>query len=189
MNIICKYDALVSVDDLKPFDKNRNRHSAEQIERLAYLLKHHGVRAPIIVAKAPYNCIAKGHGTLEAIRRNGWKTAPVVYQDFENYDMLYAFVQSDNAIADWAELDLAAINLDLPELGPFDIELLGIRDFEVTPPGDEHEGDPDDVPEPPKVARTKRGELWLLDPYYVCESCKKQYPYDVGKAMSECACG
>lgn len=129
----CKYDSLVPVTDLHPYSKNRNSHSKEQIERLAKLLAYQGIRAPIVVAKEPFNCIAKGHGTLSAIKKNGWKLAPVVYQSFENEDQLYAYVQSDNAIASWSELDLSGINTDLAELGPFDIELLGIKDFHVEP--------------------------------------------------------
>lgn len=42
----------------------------------------------------------------------------------------YAFIQSDNAIALWADLDLSGINADLESLGPdFDIDMLGIHNF------------------------------------------------------------
>lgn len=52
-----------------------------------------------------------------------------------------------------------------------------------------NEKNEDEVPEPPKVARTKRGELWLFDPYYECDSCKKIYSYEDGKSMEACPCG
>jgi hypothetical protein len=68
-----------------------------------------------------------------AIKANQWDKAPVVYQDFEDDDQEWLFVQSDNAIANWAELDLKGINADLSELGPFDIDLIGIKDFVVEP--------------------------------------------------------
>ena len=131
--IICKYDELIAVKNLSPYKKNRNQHSPEQITRLAFLLREHGVRAPIIVATAPFNCIAKGHGTVMAIKENGWEYAPVVYQDFESEEALYTFCQSDNAIQTWAELDLPGIHVDIQELGPFDLDLLGIKDFELSP--------------------------------------------------------
>lgn len=55
---------------------------------------------------------------------------PVNYQDYESEEQEYADLQSDNAIASWAELDLMAINVDLAELGPdFDIDFLGIKNF------------------------------------------------------------
>lgn len=66
---------------------------------------------------------------------------PVVYQDFDSTEAEYAFIQADNAIALWAELDLAGINADIGDLGPdFDINMLGIQDFTLDPdfePGDE----------------------------------------------------
>jgi hypothetical protein len=59
---------------------------------------------------------------------------PVDEQDFESDEAEYAFLVSDNAIAQWASLDLSAINLELPELGPdFDIDLLGLKDFALDP--------------------------------------------------------
>ena len=129
--ILCRYDELVPIQSLVPYKKNRNQHTPEQIERLAYLMENLGVRAPIVVAKAPFNCIAKGHGTTEAFRLNGWDQIPVVHQEFYSEDELYQFVQSDNAITEWASLDLKSINTDLESLGPFDIDLLGIKDFTV----------------------------------------------------------
>lgn len=132
MNIHCKYDSLVQASLLKPHPKNRNKHPEEQIERLAKILNYQGVRAPIVVSNRSGR-IVKGHGTLQAIKANGWDKAPVVYQDFEDDDQEWLFLQSDNAIASWAELDVSAINSDLSELGPFDIDLTGLRNFSVDP--------------------------------------------------------
>lgn len=129
MIIQCKYDELVDVDELAPYPKNRNRHTPSQIDRLAKLLRYQGIRAPIIVSKLS-NCIVKGHGTLAAIKQNSWLKAPVVYQDFEDDEAEYSFVQSDNAIAAWSDLDMAQINLDIADLGPeFDLDHLGLKDF------------------------------------------------------------
>ena len=131
MQVHCKYDALVPVGELKPHPKNRNNHPPEQITRLAKLLAYQGLRAPIVVSSLS-GYIVKGHGTLSAIKENGWTEAPVVYQTFADETQEYAFVQSDNAIASWAELDFSGINTDIGDLGPeFDIDLLGIKDFTV----------------------------------------------------------
>jgi hypothetical protein len=140
MIIHCKYDELVPLKKLKPYDRNRNKHPQEQIERLAKLLEYQGQRAPIIVGtidgiSGPLDPrIVKGHGTAEAIELLGEKSAAVVYQAFESEDQRYAFVQSDNASALWAELDLAAIGKDILDFGPdFDIDMLGIKDFVIDP--------------------------------------------------------
>lgn len=133
MIIRCKYDELLSPSKLKAHPKNRNKHTKEQIERLAKLLAYQGIRAPIVVSSLS-GCIVKGHGTLEAIKLNKSTEAPVVFQDFENEEQEYAFVQSDNAIASWSELDLSGINADIGDLGPdFDIDLLGLKSFALEP--------------------------------------------------------
>ncbi len=62
------------------------------------------------------------------------KQVPISVQDYDSEAQEYADVQSDNAIAAWAELDLAGINLDIGELGPdFDLDLLGIKGFGLDP--------------------------------------------------------
>lgn len=143
MRVHCKYDALVPCHELKPYPKNRNGHPPEQIDRLAKLLAYQGIRAPIVVSNLS-GCIVKGHGTLAAIQKNGWPTAPVVYQDFADETVEYGFVQSDNAVSLWAELDLSGINSDIGDLGPdFDLELLGVRYFNLDPLYEDEADKPD----------------------------------------------
>lgn len=160
MKVHCKYDELIPVSDLKPYPKNRNEHSKEQIDRLAKILSYQGIRAPIVCTRD--KVIAKGHGTLQAIKKNKWKNAPIVYQDFENEDQLYSFVQSDNAIASWSELDFSGINEDIGSLDPsFDIDLLGIKNFTIEV-ADKGLCDPDEVPEVPKEPKSKLGDIYQL---------------------------
>ena len=135
MKLSCKYDALVEVSKLKAYKKNRNQHTTAQVERLGKILNYQGLRAPVVVVSSvggveDGKTIAKGHCTVEAIKFNGWGQVPVVFQDFEDEEQLYAYVQSDNAIANWSELDIAGINADIGELGPdLDIDLLGLENF------------------------------------------------------------
>jgi hypothetical protein len=129
IKVHCAHDKLVKLSELKPHPKNRNKHPAEQIDRLAEVIKYQGIRSPIKVSKRS-GFITAGHGRLEAFKKLKLKEAPVNYQDYDSEEQEYADVQSDNAIASWAELDLMGINIDLAELGPdFDIDLLGIKNF------------------------------------------------------------
>lgn len=128
-----KYDDLVDPKSLKDNPKNRNKHGSDQIERLAELYKYHGVRHPIIVSKLS-GCIVAGHGRKLAAIRAGIKKMPVVYQDFKNADAEYAFIQSDNAIALWSDLDISAIDLDVKNLDvDFNVDMLGIKNFVIDP--------------------------------------------------------
>ena len=131
IQIHCKYDRLVAVGDLKSHPKNRNEHPSDQIQRLAKMLAYQGLRAPIVVSELS-GYIVKGHGTVMALKVNKWKEVPVVIQHFDSEEQEYAFVQGDNAIAAWAELNLSDVNGDVQDLGPdFDIDLLGIKGFKI----------------------------------------------------------
>lgn len=129
--IHCKYDELKNPNSLKNHPKNRNKHGQDQIERLAELYEYQGIRHPVIVSKLT-GFIVAGHGRKLAAIRAGIKEMPVVYQDFHNDEQEYAFIQSDNAVALWAELDLSGINSDIGDLGPdFNIDMLGIKNFSL----------------------------------------------------------
>lgn len=161
MQIHCKYDELINPSKLKNHPKNRNKHGQDQIERLAELYKYHGIRHPIIVSKLS-KCIVAGHGRKLAAIRAGIKEMPVVYQDFESSESEYAFIQADNAIALWAELDMSGINSDIGDLGPdFDINMLGIQDFTLDVAEKDFEGDPDEVPEVVEPV-AKLGQIYKL---------------------------
>jgi len=131
IKIHCKYDQMVPIDKIIPYDKNPNKHGQDQIERLAKNYAYLGVRHPIIVCK-DRKVIAAGHCRRLSGINAGMKEFPVVYQKFETDEEFYAFVTSDNGLADFAELDFAAINAMIPELGPdFDLDWLGIQDFKM----------------------------------------------------------
>lgn len=163
MIVHCAYDQLIGIDELKLHPKNRNEHPPEQIERLAKVLKYQGWRYAVNVSNQT-GLVNSGHGRILAAKLNGWTHVPVKYQDFENEDQEYASLIADNAIASWAELDLAGVNFDIPALGPdFEIDMLGIENFVIEPidklaPG----SDEDETPEVPKESVVKLGDLFQL---------------------------
>jgi len=133
MKIRCEHKKLVPLKELKPHPKNRNQHPDDQIARLAQVIEYQGFRHPIIVSNLS-GFIVAGHGRLAAAQKLGLKEAPVDFQDFGSEEEEYAFLVSDNAVALWAELDLAGINADLGDLGPdFDLDVLGIKNFTLDP--------------------------------------------------------
>ncbi len=183
VEIKCAYTKLVPIAELKPYKRNRNNHPPEQIERLAKLIKNHGLRHPVIVSKLSGEVIA-GNGRLDALKRLGVKKVPVDFQEFTDADAEYAFSVSDNAVALWAELDLSGINADIPDLGPFDIELLGIKNFEIEVADKEGLTDEDAIPE--KVEpRTKLGDIYQLGPHrLMCGDSTS--PDDLSRLLGDC---
>lgn len=148
MKVHCAHDALVKIDDLKLFPKNPNKHSEEQIQRLAKILEYQGWRYPVKVSKLS-GFVTSGHGRILAAKANGWHSVPVNYQPYDNTEQEYADVVADNSIASWAELEYGLVNSELENLGPdFDLEMLGLKGFMLEPadkldPDKEWEGLPE----------------------------------------------
>jgi DNA modification methylase len=159
MEVRCTYDKLVPIAELKAHPKNRNKHPKSQLERLAEILEYQGWRYPVKVSKRSGH-VTSGHGRIEAARLNGWTDVPVNFQDYADDTQEYADVQSDNAIASWAELDLGQILDDLKGLPNLNIDLLGIKNFKL-PEILEGKGDPDAIPEATET-RAKPGDIWRL---------------------------
>lgn len=157
---------MVSVKELKPNPLNRNSHPKDQIERLAKILEYQGWRYPIKVSKRS-GLITSGHGRLEAAKLLKLKEVPVSFQDYADEAQEYADLTADNAIASWSELDLSGINSDIVDLGPdFDLDLLGIKGFDLDPSEKEEEPYSTKIEAPvyePKGEKPKTGELYDLE--------------------------
>lgn len=161
MKVHCPHDKMVPIGEMVPNPKNPNVHSDDQIERLAKILEYQGWRYPIKVCKQS-GFITSGHGRLLAATKLGLKKVPVSFQDYDSEEQMYADLVSDNAIASWAELKLADINIEIPNLGPdFDIDLLGIKNFKIDLAENEGLTDPDAIPENAET-RVKPGDIWIL---------------------------
>ena len=137
---------LVSVFELIHYDKNMNKHSDAQIKRLQELIKYQGFRTPLIVQKGT-NIVASGNGRLIAAKALGIQKVPVIYQEFENEAQLYAFCVSDNAIQEWSELDLVMINNEILNFDDFNIENLGLQNFNILEMASDDEIDDENLDE------------------------------------------
>jgi len=133
MEIKCLYDELVEIEKLTPNPKNNNRHSPEQIQRLAKIIEFQGFRSPIVVSVESGH-IVHGHCRLEAAKTLGYKAVPVNFQNFPNENSEFASMTSDNEIARWAELDLHMVYTEIEDKEfEFDLDLLGIENFNIEP--------------------------------------------------------
>lgn len=129
----CSYSELRTAHTITEHPKNPNKHNKEQIERLAKIIDYQGQRSPVVISNLS-GFVVVGHGRLAAMKSLGWDKIAVDYQDFEDEAQEYAHMTADNAIAEWAALDLSQINIDMLDLGPeLDLEMLGIKNFSLAP--------------------------------------------------------
>lgn len=119
----------VSIETLKPNPKNSNKHSDEQIQRLAKIIKYQGFRSPIVVSNLS-GLVVSGHARLEAAKVLGLQKVPVSFQDFEDETQEFAHLNADNEIARWATLDMDIIKGFDFDHG-FDMDLLGLQEINI----------------------------------------------------------
>jgi DNA modification methylase len=162
IDIKCKAEnfKLIPIEQIVPNPKNNNRHSIEQINAIAKLIKAHGFREPLTISNRSgfLNC---GHARLEAAKTLGMSELPVIYQDFASEAEEYQHMTADNEIARWAELDFQGVYDALKEIPEIDTSLLGIEDFKL-PEVVEPQCDEDEVPEAPIEPITKLGDIYKL---------------------------
>jgi DNA modification methylase len=152
---------MVPINKIIPNDKNNNIHTEEQKRYARKIFDYQGFRAPLLISNRTGKLVA-GHLRLEIAKEKGVKELPCMFQDFDSEEQEYAHLTADNALAAQSSLDFGQINTDILELGPFDIELLGIKDFVIEPIEKlEPQCDEDKVPEVVHPI-TRKGDLWLL---------------------------
>ena len=102
VKIYCAYSELIPLDNLILNPRNTNKHPEKQIKVLAKLFISKCVRHPIIVSRRSGFVVA-GEGRYLAARENDMESFPIDFQDFKNEAEEYAFLESDNHIARYAE--------------------------------------------------------------------------------------
>lgn len=163
MQIRCSYSDVMPIAELKKrfHPKNPNVHTPEQIERLSKVLAYQGARKPATLSRRS-DLLTAGHGRILAAERAGWDSYPVDYQEYDSEEQEYADLVADNALSEWASLDLSGINAHVPDLGPdFDLDMLGIKDFVLEPAELIPQADEDEIPEQVDT-RSKLGDIWQL---------------------------
>lgn len=121
----------VETENIIPNSRNTNRHTKDQIERLAKIINYQGFRSPIVVSNLSGFVVA-GHARLEAAQKLGLTKVPVSYQDFTDLEQEFAHLTADNAIASWAEIDMSMVN-DFVKNTDFniDFDFMGFKDFSL----------------------------------------------------------
>ncbi|MCA2656377.1 ParB/Srx family N-terminal domain-containing protein [Microcystis sp. M061S2] len=168
----CKFSEMVKPEKLKPNPQNANQHPEDQIERLVKIITEHGWRHPIVVSEDS-GFIVSGHGRLEAAIKAKWDKVPVAFQKFESNEQEFQVMTADNAIARWAEIDLSKVHDAIKEIGPFDLELMGFKDFKFEPnfePGTEDE-----------QGKLDKKQLKFI----TCPHCEKEFELGQAKVRTE----
>jgi site-specific DNA-methyltransferase (adenine-specific) len=151
------------VGKCKPYDKNPRKND-DAVSAVAASIKEFGFRQPIVVDTA--GVIIAGHTRWKAAQKLGLTEVPAHVAKDMTPEKVRAYRIADNKVSELATwdddllkvelLELKDSGIDFADLGFSADELLGMLG------GETGQTDPDDVPAVPKVAKSKRGEIYRL---------------------------
>lgn len=149
----------VSLNLLKPYERNAKIHGEEQIELLMNSIREFGFLSPCLVERDTFNLIA-GHGRVEAAKRLGMEKVPCVFVEDITEEQRRAYILADNRLTELGTWDMDMVNIELGELDDmgFDVSVTGF-DFDAEVPEiSEDEYEEHEHAEP----RAKRGDIYRL---------------------------
>lgn len=114
------------IDDLRAYERNSRKHSAEQIDKIEASIREWGFTTPILVQED--GTIIAGHARVMAAKQIGLDEVPVMVARGWSMDQVRAYVIADNALGDMSEFDEDMLRLELGDLneGGYEIELIGL---------------------------------------------------------------
>ena len=118
-----------NVSDLKPYQNNAKIHTEEQIGQIAESISQFGMNDPIAVWKNGE--IIEGHGRLEACKRLGIKTVPVIHLDDLTDEQRRAYMNVHNQLTMNTGFDLVLLTEELDKIKDIDMSLFGFESRDV----------------------------------------------------------
>tara|TARA_B100001094_G_scaffold313877_1_gene352135 strand:+ start:649 stop:1260 length:612 start_codon:yes stop_codon:yes gene_type:complete len=120
----------LDIDSLKPASYNPRNIDAEEMESLQRSLKQFGFVDPAIIRKKD-NMIIGGHQRVEAAKRLGWETVPVIIMDVSANDAKLLNVALNKISGDWDDVKLANLLKELKYDSSVDELLTGFSEEEL----------------------------------------------------------
>ena len=121
----------IAIDQLKPYDRNSKKHTAEQIEQIKNSIRAFGNNDPICIWRD--NEIIAGHGRYIALKELGYKEAYCIRLEHLSDEERKAYAIAHNKLTMNTGFDEDLLRLEFEELQEldFDLDLTGFEDFEI----------------------------------------------------------
>lgn len=114
---------MISLKDLKPYEKNAKKHPKEQVDKIANSIKQFGMNDPIAVW-GEENIIIEGHGRLQALKKLGYKEVPIIRLDHLTDEERKAYTLAHNSVAE-SEWDFDLLSQELGDITDIDMGNFG----------------------------------------------------------------
>lgn len=180
----------MAVAELVSDPDNARTHPNQNLTAIRKSLERFGQVEPLVVQRGT-NVVVGGNGRLETMRSMGWTKTRVVFVDVSDVERkaLGIALNRTSDLAEWDEGQLGALledikaseeDLDVDAL----LESVSFTDKQMekliqVSAYQRRETAQDEVPEPPKVAVTKLGDVWVLGRHrLVCGDSTEAQIYD-----------
>lgn len=154
----------VSIDKLKPYERNARTHSDTQVEKIAKSIKEFGFINPVLI-DGNFGIIA-GHGRVLGAKKLGMTEVPCLFVEDLTKAQKKAYILADNKLALDAGWDDEILKVELNELKDmnFDLSLTGFDDIEINGLEEPYEIVEDEAPEVDEKNEpiTQLGDIWQL---------------------------
>ena len=149
----------ITVDKLKPYEKNTRKHETKDVDNIAKSIKKYGM-CDAIGIWGDENIIVEGHGRLMACKKLGIDKVPCVRLDHLTDEERREYAITHNATAELSVWDKDFLTEELGELDLSDFDF----DFDIDIDEEETEIIEDESPEVDEENEpiTKLGDIWQL---------------------------
>lgn len=117
----------LDITKIIPYERNP-RKNENAVDAVAKSIKEYGFKVPLVLT--PDNVVITGHTRLEAAKRLGLKTVPVIYADKLDEMQVKAFRLADNKTGEIASWNLEKLEAELDEIDDEYIDRLFEKEFE-----------------------------------------------------------
>ena len=149
----------VSIDSIKPYERNAKKHPDKQVEHIANSIREFGFQQPIVVDKD--GIVVIGHGRLLAAKKLNMDSVPCVRADDLTDEQIKALRLADNKTNE-SEWDFDLLDMELSDI-EIDMEQFG---FDLDIDDEPQEVVEDEVPEEVET-RCKLGDKWKLGEHFL----------------------
>lgn len=151
----------INLKDLTPYEKNAKLHPKKQIDQIKESITKFGMNDPIGVWGGN-NLIVEGHGRFIACKELGFETVPCIRLDHLTEMERKEYTLIHNKTTMNSDFDLDTLLSELKDIQINDSSI-NMEDFDFSLPADDFvEIEEDEVPLPPKEAKTKIGDIYQL---------------------------
>lgn len=117
-------EELISIDDLKPYERNARTHGDKQVEMIAKSIRQFGFNNPILIDES--NGIIAGHGRYEAAKLLKLQEVPCLRLTHLSDAQKRAYILADNRLAEKSGWDRDMLRMELTDISAdLDVDLTG----------------------------------------------------------------